>query len=179
MEFKDRLRALRESRQLSAARLAGDFDKSEGAIRMWETGRTKPDADTLIKLASYFDCTTDYLLGLSDFKNEAHFEELSIESEMLAKAFGRMHALLFVDAERNRQDAKRGEQNHPPQFWTGILGEEYGEYCQAVNETVFDNGAEAKLKGGAANMITEFTHVAAVAVGAIECLLRNEKYEEA
>lgn len=70
MEFKDRLRHLREEKQLSAAQLAGEFEKSEGAIRMWETGKSKPDADTLIKLSKYFDCTVDYLLGLSDFKNQ-------------------------------------------------------------------------------------------------------------
>ena len=39
---------------------------------MWETGRSKPDADTLIKLAQYFDCTTDYLLGLSEYRNAEH-----------------------------------------------------------------------------------------------------------
>jgi len=69
MEFKDRIRSLRETRGVSAAQLAGAFEKSEGAIRMWETGRTKPDADTLIKLAEYFDCTTDYLLGRTEYKN--------------------------------------------------------------------------------------------------------------
>ena len=26
--------------------------------------------------------------------------------------------------------------------------EEYGEFCEAVNETVFDNGNEARKKGG-------------------------------
>jgi len=86
----------------------------------------------------------------------------------------RITALTLVDAERDRQEAKWGEQNHAPQFWTDILGEEYGEYCQAVNETVFDNGATARLKGGTVNMIKELSHVAAVAVGAIERLLRQE-----
>lgn len=70
MEFKDRLRFLREEKELSAAQLAGEFGKSEGAIRMWETGKSKPDADTLIALSKYFNCTTDYLLGLSNNKNE-------------------------------------------------------------------------------------------------------------
>lgn len=87
----------------------------------------------------------------------------------------RAGALLLVDIERNRQDAKWGEQNHAPQLWTGILGEEYGEYCQAVNETVFNNGPDAKIKGGYDNMITELTHVAAVAVGAMEALMRAKQ----
>ncbi len=78
-----------------------------------------------------------------------------------------------VLAERQRQDEKWGEQNHLPQFWAGILGEEYGELCQAINETVFDNGEEERKKGGYENMRKEAIHVAAVAVGFLECLERN------
>lgn len=75
MEFKDRLRSLREEHGLSATQLAGQFSKSEGAIRMWETGRSKPDADTLIRLARYFNCTIDYLVGVDEYKNRE--EQLS------------------------------------------------------------------------------------------------------
>ncbi len=35
----------------------------------------------------------------------------------------RTAALTLVDNERNRQDAKWGEQNHRPERWVGILGE--------------------------------------------------------
>ena len=83
-------------------------------------------------------------------------------------------ALDLIDEERDHQDIKWGEQNHPPEKWVGILGEEFGEYCQAVNETVFNNGADQKLKGGFDNMMKELTHVAAVAVGAMESLMRKK-----
>ena len=66
MEFKERIRQLRIERNLSAAQLAALFDKSEGAVRMWETGRSKPDADTLVKIAVYFNVPIDYILGLKD-----------------------------------------------------------------------------------------------------------------
>lgn len=75
--------------------------------------------------------------------------------------------------ERARQDAKWGDQNHLPQFWTGILGEEYGEFCEAVNETVFQNGTK---KGGYENMKKEAIHTAAVAIGFLECLERNRTH---
>lgn len=83
------------------------------------------------------------------------------------------NAIKAILAERQRQDEKWGEQNHLPQFWTGILGEEYGEFCEAVNETVFNNGEEERKKGGYENMRKEAIHVAAVAVGFLECLERN------
>ena len=66
MEFKDRIRELRIQRKLTLSQLAAAMDKSEGAIRSWETGRAKPDADSLVKLSDFFGCTTDFLLGISD-----------------------------------------------------------------------------------------------------------------
>lgn len=89
----------------------------------------------------------------------------------------RAEVIKLIEFERNRQDSKWGEQNHPPEKWTSILGEEFGEYCQAVNETVFNN-ADKKHLGGYENMIKELTHVAAVAVGAMECLMRAREREE-
>lgn len=68
MEFKDIIKKLRNEKGLNTTQLAGLFEKTEAAIRAWESGRSKPDADTLIRLAEYFECSTDYLLGLSDFK---------------------------------------------------------------------------------------------------------------
>lgn len=82
-------------------------------------------------------------------------------------------AILSVMEERGRQDAKWGEQNHEPTVWLGILGEEFGELCQAVNETWFDNGPEERKKGGYENMRAEAVQVAAVAVSLIECLDRR------
>lgn len=41
-------------------------------------------------------------------------------------------ALATVLRERKRQDAKWGVQNHEPMKWLLILGEEYGEACQAI-----------------------------------------------
>lgn len=79
-------------------------------------------------------------------------------------------AISSVLDERKRQDEKWGQQDHDASLWLGILGEEFGELCEAVNETVFDNGTD---KGGFDNMYIEATHCAAVAVGFLECLLRN------
>jgi hypothetical protein len=79
-------------------------------------------------------------------------------------------AFEIVRKERDRQDSKWGEQNHFVDKWTGIIGEEFGELCEAINETVFDNGSD---KGGYENMMKEASHVAATAIGLMECLLRN------
>ena len=61
---------------MTQSQLAAVLGKSEGAVRAWEIDRSKPDADTLITLADYFKCTTDYLLGRSDYRNENERSEL-------------------------------------------------------------------------------------------------------
>jgi len=68
MEFKDILRKLRTEKGDTVNHLATVLKKSDSAIRMWETGKAKPDADTLIELSTYFSCNADYLLGLQDYK---------------------------------------------------------------------------------------------------------------
>ena len=82
------------------------------------------------------------------------------------------NAILEILAERNRQDLKWGEQNHAIEKWAPILGEEFGELCEAINETIFDNGSD---KGGYENIRQEAIHVAAVAVGFLECIERNKE----
>lgn len=78
-----------------------------------------------------------------------------------------------VRDERNLQEKKWGahSKNHPFE-WMSILGEEYGELCQAVNESCFKNPTHPE-RGGTAKMIAEATQVAAVAVAFIEQLLKE------
>jgi hypothetical protein len=83
----------------------------------------------------------------------------------------------MILVERAKQHQKWGEQNHKPQGWIGILGEEFGELCEAINETCLDN-AQDTHKGGYENIKREAIHTCAVALGFLECLERNkEKWE--
>lgn len=81
--------------------------------------------------------------------------------------------LVEILKERFRQDDKWGEQNHTPERWLAILGEEHGELCEAVLETIFDNGKEARKKGGRKNICREAIQVAAVALAIWECEKRR------
>jgi hypothetical protein len=87
---------------------------------------------------------------------------------------GMKAALKSIIEERHRQDQKWGQQNHDPIVWSAILGEEVGELCQAILETHFDNGPEARAKGGHANMRAEAVQVGAVVEAFIEYLDRVE-----
>ena len=126
----------------------------------------KTDLDTFLK---FIDHTGE----------QKHFRTVEIEGldwireRKMRKEMSEIQkrVITAVLLERKRQDSKWGEQNHPPHYWTGILGEEYGELCEAINETVFGNWSD---KGGFENMRREAIHVAAVAIGFLECLERNK-----
>ena len=66
MEFKDRLKELRHSKNLSQMQLANKLNISQSAIAKWELGKTEPTASAIILLANFFGESTDYILGLED-----------------------------------------------------------------------------------------------------------------
>ena len=39
---------------------------SNASFHAWKNGKAKPSTDAIIKIARYFNVTSDYLLGLSD-----------------------------------------------------------------------------------------------------------------
>ncbi len=89
------------------------------------------------------------------------------------------HALDLVRTERRRQDSLWGDQSGNTLFeWVSILGEEYGELCEAVNETCFKNAAH-KDRGGLERIAQEAVHVAAVAVAILETVHRRKPGREA
>lgn len=77
-------------------------------------------------------------------------------------------ALSLVFDERARQDKKFGPPDHTPIVWLAILGEEYGELCQAVLHSHY--GGEK-----ADNLKKELVQVIAVGLAYLEQLEREEQ----
>lgn len=65
----DRIKKLRENKELSQKQLADMLSVGPSTISMWEQGRRAPDNEMLSKIADFFDVTTDYLLGRTDNPN--------------------------------------------------------------------------------------------------------------
>ena len=57
------LKELRKERNLYQKDLAKILNKSTTCICEWENGNNEPNIEDLIKLADFFACTTDELLG--------------------------------------------------------------------------------------------------------------------
>lgn len=64
--FKDIIKDLRESQELSQYELAKALQVSQSAIAKWERGKTEPTASALISISKFFKVSTDYLLELED-----------------------------------------------------------------------------------------------------------------
>lgn len=57
-----RLREIRKSKGISQLKLATDLNTSQNTISRYETGEREPGICELIKIADYFNVSTDYLL---------------------------------------------------------------------------------------------------------------------
>lgn len=66
-KFAERVKEARLAKNISRAQLAKDLNISLRTISYWETGQRECDFETLVGLAKIFDCTTDYLLGITDY----------------------------------------------------------------------------------------------------------------
>lgn len=66
-KFAERLKELREEKGLSLVQLANELKFSHVAIGRGERKTRIPNIEALIVIAQYFNVTTDYLLGLTDF----------------------------------------------------------------------------------------------------------------
>lgn len=64
MDFKLRLRQLRLQAGLTQNELSALLDVVPGTVSSYENGRTEPSLQDLVRIASVFHVTVDYLLGV-------------------------------------------------------------------------------------------------------------------
>lgn len=66
--FTERLKSLRKEAGLTQKELAEQLGIKQPTYTQWELGRRSPSSETLEKFANFFNVSTDYLLGNSDYK---------------------------------------------------------------------------------------------------------------
>lgn len=119
--FKDRLKYLRESNNLTQSELSKILDLTPAAIGLYEQGRRFPDLNTLQRIADYFDVSADYLLCREDtfqansmkrqlneisfsggiiFLNNASISLTSKQKKALSKA---VESILEIIEEQNKR----------------------------------------------------------------------------
>ena len=68
MNYRTRIRAVREDRDLTQKQVAQMLGMSQTGYSKYETGENDIPTIVLIKLADFYQTSTDYLLGRTDQK---------------------------------------------------------------------------------------------------------------
>lgn len=81
-----RLKDLREDRDLRQIDVSNATGIDQKTLSNYETGKTNPDSEALIKLSRFFGVSVDYLIGTSDLSISSHSDIIrqidSIQSEL-------------------------------------------------------------------------------------------------
>ena len=66
MDYRERLRSLREDHDLTQARIGALLEKSQQGYNHIEAGRAELKIEDLVKLCRYYGVSADYIIGLCD-----------------------------------------------------------------------------------------------------------------
>lgn len=66
MDYRERLRAVREDRDLTQSEVGKIISKSQQGYNHIEAGRAELKIEDLATLCRYYDLSADYLIGLTD-----------------------------------------------------------------------------------------------------------------
>lgn len=72
----NRIKELRLRKGLTQAQLAKEIKIAQNTLSTWENGRYEPDNTALIDLASLFNVSVDYLLGIETEQKEKPIENI-------------------------------------------------------------------------------------------------------
>ena len=68
MDYRKRLRDVREDRDLTQSAIGAVLGKSQQGYNHIEAGRAELKIDDLIKLCKFYKVSSDYFIGLTDKK---------------------------------------------------------------------------------------------------------------
>lgn len=87
MNMGEKLKSLRIAKKLTQKQVADRIGLAISAVSSYESGTRYPSYDVLIKLATMFHVSTDYLIGMTDVRNiditGLSDEEVSVIAQMV------------------------------------------------------------------------------------------------
>lgn len=117
MEFKDRLKMLRKERRLTQVKLGEMLNYGYTAIANYESGRNQPSIPDLKKIASIFNVSMDYLLGVNDIRHPYVIDDETAEFNDFRRYFAMLNdeskeeLLLFMQWLVDRENRFKGHTN--------------------------------------------------------------------
>ncbi len=84
----NRIRELRDDKGLKQCDVAKAVGIDQRTLSNYETGKTNPDSFAIIKLAEYFNVSTDYLLG---YKSDFDKKQIQKQIENIMKELNKLY----------------------------------------------------------------------------------------
>ncbi len=98
MNLNERLKACREKKGYTQTFISEKLDVNKATLSSYESGRRKPDYETLTKLADIYEVSIDYLLG------RAMHQKLTVkETEEISKETNEWMTLINQLSEDNKE----------------------------------------------------------------------------
>lgn len=145
--FPTRLNELMQERGVSQEKLARALGIKRQTVSLYKTGQSSPDVEKLSLIAEFFNVSSDWLLGLSDFRNYENrgvtASSLGMTDESAKKQSSYWGWLDGVSPE----DMEIGVKRYFPYIWNEFLSSdafldflrEIGNYVEsAIKETLFE-----------------------------------------
>ena len=126
MEFRERLKALRKEIGMTQIELGEKLNYGSTAIANYEAGRNQPSIPDLMKIASIFDVSMDYLLCVSDIRHPYEVSEETVamhkfhqyytqlNEESKKELFTYMRYLVYKQGDTPVKDKAYGEHEVKP-----------------------------------------------------------------
>ena len=92
MVFSERLAKLRKEKGINQKQCAEALGEEPANYNKWESGKNRPDFETVCKIAKFYGTTVDYLFGLTELR---YWQNLDLDN------FGEFSRLFFVLAGSN------------------------------------------------------------------------------
>ena len=97
---------LRKSLSLNQRDMAEKLNMVKATYAHYESGRSEPSIDTILKLADFFNCSTDYLLGhkitTSELKKNLINNILTLDDDLCDLAEAYIEGLKATQQQRDR-----------------------------------------------------------------------------
>ncbi|WMI80148.1 helix-turn-helix domain-containing protein [Anaerotignum sp. MB30-C6] len=110
MEFHDRLKQLRKEKKMTQAALAKELTYGATAISNYESGHNQPSISDLKKIASIFNVSMDYLLGVNEIRRPYEPDKKTDDFEIFIDYFemleekSKKELLLYIQWLLTRQE---------------------------------------------------------------------------
>lgn len=111
--MKEQLQKLRKSRNLTQEEISDIIGVKLSTYQKYERDVISPPYDTLIKIAKYYNVSTDYLLGLQEQPNPLAMLNIRINDDKFIETYSQLPEYakqIFVDIMIKLSEAAEQEQ---------------------------------------------------------------------